>query len=77
MTAREIKCPDCNGEGYLRTNGWPCGPDCQACNGAGHLVAQGIAAPSGGKTGTGLTEGKSPTPTGDAPRTQTGDQHDQ
>ena len=32
-----------------------------------YLAAQGIAAPSGGKTGTGLTEGKSPTPQGDAP----------
>jgi len=30
-------------------------------------AAQGIAAPTGGKTGTGLTVGKSPTPSGDAP----------
>lgn len=38
--------------------------------------AQGIAAPSGGKTGTGLTVGKSPTPQGDAPNpSQTGTPH--
>lgn len=31
----EIECPECDGEGFIRTNGWPFGPNCTACNGEG------------------------------------------
>jgi len=31
----EIECRECNGEGFVRTNGWPFGPTCTACEGEG------------------------------------------
>ena len=34
-----IPCPKCKGEGFIRRNGWPFGPDCDACK-----PAQGIEA---------------------------------
>ncbi|EQA97312.1 hypothetical protein L286_23595 [Sphingobium sp. HDIP04] len=31
----EIECPTCDGEGYIRADGLPFGPDCEACEGTG------------------------------------------